>query len=201
MVEKTCQAPPFPEHIRWGKAKKREKAARWLWDYLKDKPDCAAESWIIKLDATKTGIRVPTLMKAKRAVAVQHYLNGSISYEDDRFPPSAWSLLIQHTVTIGSTTYRLDSPKRKTLRGPLKTGTCRTTPTVETPEQPLAPVIRGNQVYRDKIRNQIEIVAHHVASRPWPGGAREARVMCTILRRCGKQNDSHDRLQPLESGR
>ena len=183
-------APPFPDHIRWGRAKKQEAAARWLWEYLKDKPDCAAESWTIKCDAIKAGIKVPTLMKAKGRVAIQHYLNGDISVEDDWFPSSAWSLLIQHTITVDSTPYHLDPPKRKILRGPLKTTNTsrRATPAVESPRPSFAPASSANQVYRDKICKQIEIVAHRVASRPWPAGAREARVMSTVLRRCGKQN-------------
>ncbi len=183
------QAPTFPQR-EWGKAKKLEEAARWLWAYLNDKPDCAAESWTIKCDAAEAGIKIPTLLKAKKRLGVQHYLNGAISTEDDSFPSSAWSLLIQHNITVGSTTYRLALPKQNVLRGPLnttKTGR-QARPTVTPSEPSLAPISNGNQAYRDKIRNQIEIVAHHVASRPWPHGAREARVMGTVLRRCVKQN-------------
>lgn len=189
LLPETRQAPPFPDK-EWGKAKRLEEAARWLWDYLKDKPDCAEESWTIKLDASKAGIKAPTLMKAKRRVGIQHYLAGDISIDDESFPSSAWSLLIQHTINVGSTTYRLAPARLKILRGSLKTTKPLrpAPPTLEAPNSSLAPAIGGNQVYRDKIRKQIEILAHRVASRPWPKGAREARIMATVLRRCGKQN-------------
>ncbi len=52
LLPETRHAPPFPDK-EWGKAKRLEEAARWLWEYLKDKPDCAADSWTIKLDASR----------------------------------------------------------------------------------------------------------------------------------------------------
>ncbi len=123
-------------------------------------------------------------------MSIQHYLAGNISIDDESFPSSAWSLLIQHTINVGSTTYRLAPAKLKILRGPLKTTKPpgQATPTAKAPKPSLDSAVGGNEVYRGKIRTQIEILAHRVASRPWPKGAREARIMATILRRCGKQN-------------
>ena len=188
-----CPQPPHPlafPQREWGKAKKLEEAARWLWEYLNDKPDCAAESWTIKTHASEAGIKIPTLMKAKKNLGIQHYLHGHVSIEHDAFPPSAWSLLIQQTITVGGKKYDLAPPKLENRRVSLKTTKSPrpATPTVEAPKSSFVPAAGGNQVYRDKIGRQIEIVAYHVASRPWPGEAREARVMATVLRRCGKQN-------------
>ena len=163
-----------PDAINWGRASKQEEAARWLWIYLESKPHMAATSWIIRSDAARSGITRGTLYAAKRRMKVSVYEHGDFDADKGIGPTTAWSLLHLRAIRIGSTLYR-PKPTRRTGKRQLNV--------IEEP-RPLT----ANVAYGDKIRKQIETLAHHVASRPWPGTAREARVMSTVLRRCGRQN-------------
>jgi hypothetical protein len=163
-----------PDAINWGRASKQEEAARWLWIYLESKPNMAATSWTIKSDAARSGITRGTLYAAKRRMTVSVYEHGDFDADQGIGPTTAWSLLHLRAIRIGSTLYR-PKPTRRTGR--------RQPNVIEQPRP-----LNANEAYGDKIRKQIEILAHHLASRPWTGAAREARVMSSVLRRCGKQN-------------
>ena len=180
--------PPFPE-IDFGRRRKQEVAARWLHGYLSSQqPDYAASSRTILEEGRAAGHTEGTLRAAKKALGIQSYSNGLLDVTLFQFPSSAWSLLRQPNIRLGSKTYRL-KPARKGRAWKASATMPNGSPVTLVADQESAfyhDDAKGEEPVGGKVvRGTIEVASFCLASQPWPGrtGPRNAQVMATLLKR------------------
>ncbi|HEY5110202.1 MAG TPA: helix-turn-helix domain-containing protein [Acidimicrobiales bacterium] len=171
---------------------KLEAAARWLWAYLEAKPGLSESSNITVRDGKRAGHTESTLRSAKRKLKVDHYFHGRYSSANETYPESRWSLQTEPSIAHFNKTFDWQPRPRRKGWADKYAGVEFAELNVEdlAPERPPTPEVKANENYREKVARDIEVVAHHLASRPWPGdnGARNARVMAAVLRRLAQQN-------------